>query len=282
MSDATSYYTEHGQITNPGKYRELLRVLPKGLPSLCRCFQGVLVHPWMPKAKVHRISRNRFGDMEVKLVELMLARLQELENRSLDEARPLKTRFVANCRDFAVLLCAALREQHVPARVRYGFSTYFAKNFFTDHVICEYWKADEKRWAKVDSQIDDDHRRAYGITFDSCDIPNGQFLYAGQAWNAYREGSLDPNLVGLDASLKGHRGESFVRSALVREMAGLKKLELLCTDSCGFSDKEQLNRNELEVLDQVATLTKEENVDIQEMRAYFESSPALVVPVPIK
>ncbi len=35
-------------------------------------------------------------------------------------------------------------------------------------------------------------------------------------------------------------------------------------------------------MDQAATLTKEEKVDIQEMRAYFESTPGLAVPVPVK
>jgi hypothetical protein len=164
----------------------MFRGLPKDLLSLCRCIQGVFIHPWVPKGKVHGIPRNRFGDMKIRFVESMLAHLQELENRPLDQARPLETRFVANCRDFAVLLCSALREQHVPARVRYGFSTYFAKNFLTDHVICEYWKADEKRWATVDSQIDGDHRRAYRIVFDLCDIPSGQFQLAGHVWNAYR------------------------------------------------------------------------------------------------
>lgn len=242
----------------------------------------MLIHPWMPKGIAPRIPRNRFGDMEIRFVESMLARLQELENRSLDEARPLKTRLVGNCRDFAVLLCATFREQHVPARVRYGFSTYFAKNFFTDHVICEYRKVDEKRWVTVDSQIDGDHRRAYRITFDPCDIPIGQFIHAGKSWNAYREGALNPNLIGLDASLKGHRGESFVRSALVRDMAGLNKLELLCMDSWGLADKEQLNRNQLEVLDKAATITTEDNNDIRELRAYFESSPGLAVPSTIK
>jgi hypothetical protein len=278
MSDSTSFYAEHGRITNPGKYREMLCGLPKDPPLLCECIQGVLIHPWMPKGKAHRIPRNRFRDMEIRLVESMLARLQELEDRSLDEARPLKTRFVANCRDFAVLLCAVLREQHVPARVRYGFSTYFAKNFLTDHVICEYWRTDEKRWVAVDSQIDIHHQTAYMIAFDTCDLPIGSFLLAGQAWNAYRNGLLNPNLIGLDVSLKGHRGESFPRSALVRDLAGLNKLELLCIDSWGLADKEQLNRTELDILDRVAALTTEESDDIRKLRVHFESIPGLSVP----
>jgi hypothetical protein len=82
--------------------------------------------------------------------------------------------------------------------------------------------------------------------------------------------------------LKGHRGESFARSALVRDMAGLNKLELLCMDSWGLADKKQLNKNELQVLDKTATLTTDEDERLQEIRAYFESGPGLAVPPTLK
>jgi len=44
---------------------------------------------------------------------------------------------------------------HFAARSRCGFATYFADpGTCEDHWICEYWDSAQKRWVKVDPQID--------------------------------------------------------------------------------------------------------------------------------
>lgn len=75
----------------------------------------------------------------------MLARIKELDDRPLKFPRQPDKRLVGICRDQATLLCALLRHQGVPARVRFGFSAYFEPNFYFDHVVSEFWQADEQR-----------------------------------------------------------------------------------------------------------------------------------------
>ncbi len=43
-SDPLDYYAQHGPITNPQEYAELLKELPQAIPELCRVVQGVMIH----------------------------------------------------------------------------------------------------------------------------------------------------------------------------------------------------------------------------------------------
>src|SRR5579859_8108073 len=138
MSSIT-YYTTQSYITDPRTYVKFFDDLPADVPALCRIVQGLIIHPFESHLYRVRIPKKRLGELDTRKVSLMLARIQQLDASPLSVERPLLKRFAGNCRDFATLLCSMLRHQEIPARVRFGFATYFEPGFYTDHVVCEYW-----------------------------------------------------------------------------------------------------------------------------------------------
>ena len=268
-----TYYASHDRITNPGAFAIRLKELHTLLPDLCTYIQNILIHPFMPPNKKQKISKKRFSDLQLCYVEQMLEKIVELDDKPLNISRAPGKKLVGTCRDYATFLCAVLREHEVPARVRYGFSRYFASNFLTDHVLCEYWSQMENRWIMADAQLDPLQQQYYHIGFDITDIPQTQFVLAGAAWIQYRNGQLDPVDVGLDVVLKP-RGLSFIISGLLRDLAALNKLELLTSDEWGLSMKEQLSDNEIALLDTVAKITTKLEIDQEELSALF-ANPAL-------
>ena len=112
----------------------------------------------------------------------------------LDARRLPASRFAGTCRDFTVLLCAALRHQGVPARARCGFGAYFREGTFGDHWVCEHWSAEQRRWIRTDAQLDSFQQEALKLRFDPLDVPEDAFLVAGRAWRACAEGSMEPAL----------------------------------------------------------------------------------------
>ena len=99
-----------------------------------------------------------------------------------------------------MLLCSILREQGIPARTRCGFATYFQGGWFEDHWICEYWNYQEKRWMRVDSQIDDIKLVSLSIDRNKInffDLPKGVFFPAGVLWKLYRDGFVEGKVEGF-------------------------------------------------------------------------------------
>lgn len=117
-----------------------------------------------------------------------LQKIQQLDPHPLSHSRPPQKRLIGNCRDYSTFLNAILRYQGVPARARCGFATYFQPDHYEDHWVCEYWHDQQERWVMVDAQLDPLQREKLGIAFDTFDLPQGQFLFGGEAWQLYREG----------------------------------------------------------------------------------------------
>lgn len=266
-SSSLRFYRTHGLITDPGTHAGL-RATSDSPRILVQQIQGIVEHPFMPPGRM-KLGRKRLGDLKLRRVSEMLARIEELDDRPLIVPRPSQKKLLGTCRDFATLFCAALREHRVPARVRYGFARYFGKGFLTDHVVCEYWEARENQWVTVDAQLDHGQRGYYGIDFKPTRVPRNQFLKAGRVWKGWRDGEIDPKMAGLDVSLNA-RGLSFIVSGLLRDLAGLNKLELLCTDSWGLGSKDQFSSREVTLLDHIADITIREHDDLQSLRWTFE------------
>jgi len=279
VTDPLDYYATPGPMTNPQAEAGLFADLPKDVPALCRVVQGILIHIFWAERQAVNLSDERKQEVQIRSVARKLARIRELDNRSLTVARPPENRLVGNCRDFSVVLCSILRYQGVPARARCGFGTYFAPNHFEDHWVCEYWKSDEKRWAMVDAQLDAVQREVLQIQFDPCDMPPGQFLPAGKAWQLCRAGQADPDKFGIFDM----HGMWFIRGNLVRELASLNKIELLPWDCWGLIESEQgLSDADMATLDHVAELTLADNTRFEEMRSIYESDAQLRVPPVIR
>ena len=282
MSPIT-YYASQSYITDPGAYARLFDPLSVDVPTLCRIVQGLIVHPFEAHLYGIRIPKKRLRELDTRNVSLMLARIQELDPQPLTVERPLVKRFAGNCRDFATLLCAMLRHQGIPARVRFGFATYFEPAFYTDHVICEYWHEAAQSWTLVDAQIDDVQRKKYRVTFDTENVPREQFIFAGKAWQMYRNGEAEPGRFGIFSS--GPRGVAFIRSGLVRDLASVNKHELLCQDAWGLGDVEdekRLSEDDRTLLDRVARLTSPGDEAFPQLHTIFEQDSRLRVPPTIK
>jgi hypothetical protein len=283
ITNPLDYYACHGQITNPGQYAELLEDLPTEIPALCQVVQGLLMHFGFAQPLYGlELSDEKKEERELRYVAKMLARFHELDNRPLTIPRPPEKRLMINCRDLAVLSCAMLRHQGVPARARRGFATYFhgpssRPGFYVDHWLCEYWKADEQRWVLFDSEVGQDEREYCQVTIDTYDVPRDQFLVAGKAWQLCRAGQADPHCFGYE----DEHGEWFIQDSLVQDLAALNKIELLCWDGWGLADRDagdDVLTEDAALLDRVAALTMADNSAFLEMESLYRYDVRLRVP----
>jgi len=277
--DPLAYYARQSIISDPEGQAPLFAELPLDVPALCRVVQGLLMHYREGDLYHIEIADARKREVDIRFVAPLLERIHALDAQPLLVARSPENRAVGCCREFALLLCAMLRHHAVPARVRYGFSRYFDPDFACDHVVCEYWHADERRWVLADAQQDDLHRDLNKLTFDPYDLPRDQFLTAGTAWTLCRMGQMDADSFGY-AKVPDLRGWLVLRHYLVHELAALNGMELLIWDLWGLAEIEEgdLTEVHMALLDHVAALTEAGNDTFPILRSTYEGNAVLRVP----
>jgi hypothetical protein len=263
-------------MTDPGDHAYLLDDLPAGIAELCQVVQGLLVHVFWAERYGLELSEARKKEVGLRAVSDKLARIQELDDQPLTTARPWERRLVGNCRDFSVVLCALLRHQGIPARARCGFGTYFRPDRYEDHWVCEYWNAGQERWILVDAQLDAFQLEALQIQFDPLDVPRGQFLVGGEAWQLCRSGQADPDRFGIFDM----HGIWFVRGDLVRDFLALNKIEILPWDPWGdaITGESELSDGETAFFDRLAESTLAGDEAFSEIRALYEHDDRLHMP----
>jgi hypothetical protein len=273
MENPLSYYASPGPMTDPKEYGYLFAGLPIGASALVGAVQGLLLHiHWADRYEVN-LSEERQQEVQIRPVDQKLARILELDGRPLTEARLLERKLVGNCRDFAVLLCAMLRHQGVPARARCGFGAYFLPGHYEDHWVCECWNPDQARWILVDAQLDAFQQEQLAIQFDPVDVPRDQFITGGRAWQMCRAGEADPDKFGIFDM----HGLWFVRDNLVRDFLSLNKVEILPWDGdWGFLNDEE--DGEAEILDHLAVLTLAGDEALDEIRTMYEADSRFHLP----
>ena len=275
-TDPLEYYARPELMTDPQGQAQLFEDLPAEIPALCQVVQGLVLHIFWAERYGVKLSDERKQEVQFRSVARKLARIRELADWPLTVPRPPEKKLVGNCRDFAVMLCAILRHHGIPARARCGFGTYFTPGHYEDHWVCEYWKAGEQRWVMVDSQLDRVQRQALRIQFSPYDLPPGQFVPGGQAWQLCRAARADPDRFGI---FEMH-GLWFVRGDLMRDLASLNKTELLPWDVWGVIEGEDkdLAPADWALLDCVAGLTLADNDSFHEMRLTYLNNAHLCVP----
>jgi Transglutaminase-like superfamily len=249
--DDLDYYRRHSRITEPGGQRHLLAGLPADAAALATVIGGVMVHRDQTWRFGFALPEQRRDEANTRYVDAILAQLG-----TLDERRP-EQRFAGTCRDFAVLLCALLREAGVPARARAGFAGYFtdANGFFDDHWVVEVWH-DDRGWYLVDAQVASAPEGTYtDADVDPLDVPRDAFLVGGQAWQECRAGSRDLDLIGTSAA--GLTGLWEVQGNVVRDLASLNRVEPLPWDAWGLIPVhyDQLEPADIDLLDTVAVVS---------------------------
>lgn len=271
-SRETESYTRHTRITDPGGLASTFDALPDTVPELVKVIQGVFLHVhWASRYGVSPTEEQK-THVQARTVQRILQVTLGIDSSPLTVARPLTKRFLGNCRDFSTLLCSMLRHKGIPARARCGFGTYFRPGGFEDHWICEYWNGE--RWVAVDAQLDDLQKKTLGITFDTLDMPKGQFVNASVGWQKCRAGQADPNKFGIFDWV----GLWFVRGNLVREIAALNDAEMLPWDVWGLIEgtDDKLSDNDFSLLDRVAQALVDDDDD--SIRQLYAAEPKLRVP----
>jgi hypothetical protein len=282
-SDSLTYYAEPGRMTDPGPHAALLDALPDDVPSLVKSLQGVMVHIFWAESYGLQLSDERKAEVNLRRVDAQLARIVELDDHPLSEARPYERKLVGNCRDFSVMLAAILRHQGVPARARCGFGTYFEAGKYIDHWVCETWDAAQDRWRLVDAQLDAHMLEVLKPDFDPLDTPRDRFIVGGTAWQLCRGGAANPD----DFGIFDMHGIEFVRGDLLRDFLSFSREEILPWDG-GWGYMVELEPERVEpvyaLMDRVAALivaadASASEVDTAAVRALYEQDAGFHPPV---
>jgi hypothetical protein len=270
------YYTQPGIMSDPGEYELLLHALPEDITGLVRAVQGLMLHVFWAERYGVKLSDERKAEVQIRPVRRKLARLLEIDGRPLSEPRPAELRLVGNCRDFSLLLATMLKAHGIPARARCGFGTYFIPGHYEDHWMTEYWHAREARWVQVDAQLDDLQRQVLGIQFDPLDMPSGQFVTGGAAWQMCRLGAANPD----DFGIFEFKGWDFVKGDLLHDLRALNKMEVLPWDAAGLNmvPFTRLTQQQLDLLDRVAELTLAGNEGFEDLRSTYTANEDLQAP----
>jgi Transglutaminase-like superfamily len=268
------YYAAPGPMTEFGGVPGgVFDGLPTEPAALARTAQGLLVHEFWAHAYGFDVPVSRLDSFHTRSATEMTEHILGLNPSPLAVERPVEERMVGNCRYFSTLSCALLRRAGVPARARCGFASYFEEAKHVDHWVTEYWHADERRWVRIDAQLDPVQRAALQPTFDTEDQPPGPFLPAGEAWQQCRRGQADPGAFGI----LDMWGLWFVQANVVRDLAALNKMELLPWDVWGrMAFREDPDPETAALTDTVAETVA--GADLEAIRHVYETGDDLRVP----
>jgi hypothetical protein len=284
-TDPIDFFSKQWLMSDPKKFASLFSDLPDDISALCKVVQGLLIHEGWAGAYGVSISEDRTLESGIRMVPGKLDRIRQLDDRPLTEPRLAKQRLFGVCRDFALMLTSMLRQKGIPARIRFGFTTYFnppqIEVGYGEHVITEYWHAPDRRWVLVDAQLDELQCKAVKISFDPCDVPREVFLTADVAWQRCQNGEADPKNFGF---LPGYTGLWYVKAHLARDIAALNKIEMLCWDYWGIFERRDidLSDEDLKLLNQAARLSLVGNEAFDELRSLYLRDMRLRVPPVVK
>ncbi len=285
-----SYYQQQSPISSPGKYEYLFEGLPENIGDLCQIIQKLMLHQFwildkdhygISAAELMESGRDLNQEINLRPMEKILERMIALDNRPLPAERGPNKKVVGNCRDYATLLVSMLRYQGIPARVRSGVARYFYQTgFLEDHFICEVWNNREERWQQVDPQIDQIQKDALAINLDMTDLPQDQFLNAGESYHELQSGKVKPDQIGVMEFL----GWKYVYYKLISDLASVNKVEVLAWEGWGICDrimKEQLTTPDLRLLEDIAQILTDLSTNperFNQVREIFQFHPDLQFP----
>ncbi|MDH3324269.1 MAG: transglutaminase-like domain-containing protein [Candidatus Peregrinibacteria bacterium] len=273
-----NYYLNQGVRTKvtEGIYNEF----PDEINKICRIIQGLLIHPGTLKELYNlNLPKERIQDRNIKTIQEILDKAKKLDNSPLTFSREPQKRVVAICKHFAMLLCSILREKGIPSRTRCGFATYFQGGWFEDHWICEYWDKKEKRWIRVDSQIDDIQIVAYHLDrnkLNFLDLPKGVFFPAGILWKLYRDGFIEGKVEGFSLEPEAF-GEWYIRGNMLRDFFALNEIEYLYSEEDLLMKKgHKVTKKDLKLLDEIAEYTSNPDINFEKIRKLYKNNKKLI------
>lgn len=243
---------------NMSKLKERLSVskeeyahFPDDISRIVKIIQGLVVH----RERVRNESKKPQTDgVETHSIKELLTLIKKTNPKSLSNPRSYEQKVIVICRQYAMLLTSILTSKGLKARARCGFATYFQKDWYEDHWICEYYSKEQKRWIKVDPQLDAYFIKKLKINkkeINPLDINDQQFLTGTEMWKKYRRGEIDPTQCGF--SPLNEKGEWYIRGNLLRDFYSLKGIPLKYSEETKLMSKSHKpNNNELTHLDKIA------------------------------
>jgi hypothetical protein len=309
------YYSEPGDITHIIKHKDFINWLTEDPVAICQVVQGLIIHDMWLGQYGEEYREDHEYPQKTAYMEDLLDKALELDSSNLAIPRHPGNRVIACCREFATLLCALLRAKGIPARSRCGFAVYFGwDGKYEDHWICEYW--DGTRWIMIDPQMDPFQQSSvieWGLhsgqdrnktlqnmkQFNPRDLTSDEFITAGRAWKLCREGLEKPENFGISCPIQPEWGVDslyglwFIRGQLLRDFAALNKVEtvpFLVRICKGLSWKSwrlialkdnELTTEDLQLLDRIAELTLNVDVNYNKIRKLYLSNKELMVPAEI-
>lgn len=253
-----------------------------GIEALCDLVNNLVLIDFWHNMKIAKFNPSRESDLSLRSVHEKLNCLQKLNSDDLQQERVDQEKILGNCRDTSLLLCAFLRYQGIPARVRSGFATFFSKKKKFDHWLCEYWTEEQQRWVKVDTWmyqiIRNKHRLNFifrfllnRLKYNPLDVESKDFLSGSEAWlNCYAKGG-NPKQYGTYE--KELNGDWFVRDNMLRDLFCLNKTELLPWDTKeiqGGRERPVLNEH-ISELTQLAELLSTPDGNFSDISAYYKT-----------
>ena len=273
------FYSTQSTFSDPGKNSYLLSKLPDSITELCNIVHGlVLQKDYTQKLYNFAAPKERKSEADLRFIEKILDRITEIDNSPLSKKRSPQNRLFGTCRDFALLLVSFLRHKHIPARLRFGFATYFNPKWYEDHVVSEYWSADQRKWILVDPELGEEEIRECNIKFSNTNIPRNKFLTSSVAWKMIRDRKVSGDLFGVPVIKI--KGTWFVFASVVRDLTSLNKVELLPWDYTKFTDRNfknlsDLNPEETGLIDKISELTLDVTKNLQKIISMYRNDSRL-------
>lgn len=275
--DPLEFYSAQSVYTEPGRFAHLYDEIPSDIEEIVGVVQGVLVSINRVEDDLLPIPAKQIRNgIHSETVEDMLEQIVKLDDRPLVDHRYQTLRMVGICTHFAMLTCSFLRHHGIPSRIRSGFETFVSPTAHHDHVICEYWSADESRWVRVDSEVDDRMVSGFAIEFNPLDLPAEAFIDGANAWKLCRDGHATPREYGIIGD-EWYGGWDFVLSGLVHDYLALNKIEMLPWKdnrllNGGF---DRLEEDEIALLDRVSSLARAGNGSNHDLRLLYTANRSL-------
>ena len=88
------YFIKPGQMTDPGKYAELLFKLKPDLSTLCKIVQGLCIHVFWADHYGVTIPADRMGELQIRDTSTRLGRILSMSHAPLD---PVQKSSGPNC-----------------------------------------------------------------------------------------------------------------------------------------------------------------------------------------
>lgn len=263
----------HTYWSDPGVLRPRLAELPSDPRALPDALENFIIHHAIARAMGFGVPAEAESDRDLRTAARLLDVLVRRDGRHLSEHRALPNYLYDTCHDFALLAMSVLREAGIPARLRVGAASYFNRDQWEDHWVCEYRHGGA--WAALDAQLGARARAGFRIGFEVADVRADGWRSAAAIWRDIRSGALDERRCGL--SIAGIVGRWFVASAVMRDAAALAGIETLPWDYWGpgraFRETRQVSPDWARQIDALAAALDPAPADRESAEALLDRFP---------